>query len=290
MSARCALVSALSYGVRAETFIDGLARHASRGARPGTPAVLPPGAIHGDCDKPIAPGAEINTDCTITYEGKPAVFHVNGYAGSVLVQYTVSQTTAVLGGIGVMHAWYRTVLATAPSQVGTAKCDASLPKAEPTSFGVQPYRCWYTAADGANVEKKVDLTEKGPAFDDEPGAFEAPVRLAVPVPLRLRLPADGGRSSRVGVARKRRHGAMPRTSALSRCWLGRLRDRPAPRPGISGPCVRQPAATVLTCCGWPAGVLINVSLHARPASNQCTPTFMITEHLGRPRDSDAPRS
>jgi hypothetical protein len=125
-----------------------------------------PGAVHGGCDKPFTAGSEIDTDCTITYEGKPAVFHVNGYVGSVLVRYTVRQTTAVLGGIGVMQAWYRTVRATAAGQVGTAKCDASLPKAEQTSFGVQPYRCWYAAADGANVEKKVNLTENGPAFTD----------------------------------------------------------------------------------------------------------------------------
>src|SRR5262249_44221860 len=110
--------------------------------------------------------AELDTDCTITYEGAPAVFHVNGYVGSVLVQYTVRQTTAVLGGVGVQHAWYRNVQATAPGQVGTAKCDAGLPKAEQPSFGTQPYRCWYTAADGSTVEKKVSLTEKGPAFTD----------------------------------------------------------------------------------------------------------------------------
>jgi hypothetical protein len=123
------------------------------------------GAIHGGCDKPFTSGAELDTDCTITFEGKPALFHVNGYVGSALIQYTVSQTTAVLGGIGVMNAWYRFVAAAAPAQVGTAKCDSSLPKAEQTSFGRQPYRCWYTASDGANVEKQVNLTEKGPAFD-----------------------------------------------------------------------------------------------------------------------------
>jgi hypothetical protein len=71
----------------------------------------------------------------------------------VLVQYTVSKTTAVPGGIGVMNPWYRTVRAAAPGEVGTAKCGSSLPEAERTSFGVQPCRGWYTASDGTNVEK-----------------------------------------------------------------------------------------------------------------------------------------
>jgi hypothetical protein len=125
----------------------------------------------------------------------------------VLVQYTVSKTTAVPGGIGVMNPWYRTVRAAAPGEVGTAKCGSSLPEAERTSFGVQPCRGWYTASDGTNVEKKVNLTAKarprwstvvhgGPRCST---VFDGGRRWSTVVDLPL-PPADDGRSADVSTA------------------------------------------------------------------------------------------